>query len=106
MAPKPSLPRRTTVDVMRVPTPEIDVYSNTMTVTGGAFDIALDFGRRVGDEAATALVRVNMSYEHLASMVRVLSNVVEQYSEQFGPLPDPEAIIATQEAGDETDGAS
>ncbi len=54
---------------------------------------------RSGDEPIQSVVRVTMSYEHLASMTKVLEQILSQYTESFGALPDPEAVLSRDVSG-------
>lgn len=66
------------------------VHSNAMSATGGPFDVALDFGYRpAGDKLDIEWqVRVTMSWEHLATMLPHLQQLVQQFEESVGALPD------------------
>lgn len=92
--PQPKRPQ-----LQRIPAPETQVYSNAVVATGGPFDIAIDFGVRAGDEPIQGVVRVTMSYEHLASMLSVLDGLLKQYTETFGELPNPDVPVITANAG-------
>jgi hypothetical protein len=69
------------------------VYSNVMAAHGSAFDIALDFGHRIENEDPEFAVRVSMSWEHAASMVTVLRNLIESYQDAIGALPDVDKAV-------------
>jgi hypothetical protein len=63
------------------------VYANTMAMYGGAFDVAMDFGARVGDEEPTYDVRVSMSWQHFKLMVAICQQQIAAYEAQAGPIP-------------------
>lgn len=65
-------------------------HANAVSVGGGPFDVALDFGYRpTGDKPdAEWQVRVTMSWEHLSSLVPLLQKLVDQYESEVGPLPN------------------
>jgi hypothetical protein len=73
------------------------LYVNAVAVRGGSFDVSLDLGFAVPgdspDQPAPApewLARMTMSWEHAASLMRILEGAIKQYEDQVGPLPDVE----------------
>ena len=74
------------------------VHTNAMAAQGGPFDITLDFGYRVlADDDPAVQVRVTMSWEHAAAMVKALQAMVDNYEQQVGKLPDLESVKLTEE---------
>jgi hypothetical protein len=79
------------------------LYVNAIGIRGGAFDVTLDLGYSLpGDSpdqpppAPEWLARVSMSWEHAASLIRLLSGSIKQYEDQVGPLPDVEKARVDQ----------
>jgi hypothetical protein len=76
-------------------------YSNAVGIHPGAFDVVLDFGFQLGDvpdQPPEVGVRVAMSWEHAAALVRILSGMLTDYQKQLGPLPDIEKARTKEEA--------
>jgi hypothetical protein len=74
------------------------VHANAMAAHGGPFDLTLDFAYRARPEDDPDVqVRVTMSWEHAAIMVKALRGMVENYEEQVGPIPDLERVKMTEE---------
>jgi hypothetical protein len=73
------------------------VYTNSMAIAAGPFDITLIFGQqdngaRTATNPAppsTELVRVSMSWAHAKSMIPLLARVVAEYEQQVGEIPAP-----------------
>lgn len=73
------------------------LYTNSMGVTAGPFDVTLIFGQQ--DNAArtpanpipasTEVVRISMSWGHAKPMIPLLARVVAEYEQQVGPIPAP-----------------
>jgi len=76
-------------------------YSNAVRAHAGAFDVVLDFNFELGDAAEPPEpgVRVAMSWEHAAALVRIMGELIEKYQEQVGPLPDLEKVRVTTVEG-------
>jgi hypothetical protein len=72
------------------------IYTNYVAMRGGAFDVAIDFGYRVGDDEPEMLTRVTMSWEHAVAVAALLSRQIEQYEQQMGSLPDIERARAEE----------
>ena len=69
-----------------------------MRAWGGPFDMTIDFGYRTDAEVEPATqVRVTTSWEHVASMVKVLQAFVDEYEKQAGKLPDLEKLRVSDE---------
>lgn len=91
---------------LKMDAPESRYYANVVRLRGGAYDVTLDFGYRAGDEPKPEpLARVVMSYEHVAAVARLLQNLLDQYSETVGPIPDPEGL-ASEKASETASEAS
>jgi hypothetical protein len=74
------------------------VHANAMAAQGGPFDITLEFGyRRIPDDDPEVQVRVTMSWEHAAAMVKAMQGMVDNYEQQVGKLPDLESVKLTEE---------
>jgi hypothetical protein len=73
------------------------IYTNYVAMRGGAFDLAIDFGYRIGDDEPELLTRVAMSWEHAAAVAALLTRQIAQYEEQMGSLPDIERARIDQE---------
>jgi hypothetical protein len=73
------------------------VYANVMAAHASAFDVAMDFGHRVGEDEPEFEVRVAMSWEHAVSMVAILQRLIESYQGSVGPLPDVEKAARAAE---------
>jgi hypothetical protein len=70
------------------------VYANVFKATFGPYDVTLDFGHVLPEQAAQAgefapHIRVAMSHSHAKSMAQLLLALVEQYERQVGPVPTP-----------------
>jgi hypothetical protein len=69
------------------------VHANAMAAHGGPFDITLDYGYRADpNDEPEIQVRVTMSWEHAAAMVKALRHMVDNYESQVGKLPDLESV--------------
>jgi hypothetical protein len=75
-----------------------EVYANVVNFHGSPFDIAMDFGSRVGDEEPDYRVRVTMSWQHLKLMLAVLQEQVANYEAQVGHIPN---LVAGQPEDDQ-----
>ena len=74
------------------------VHANAMAAHGGPFDLTLDFAYRAKpDDEPDLQVRVTMSWEHAAVMVKALHGMVDNYEEQVGKIPDLERVKVTEE---------
>jgi Protein of unknown function (DUF3467) len=75
-------------------------YANAMAIHGGPYDVALDFGQRVGAEDPDWQFRILTNWEHAKAMAEALSRVIEQYEADLGVVRDVEeataAIIAAR----------
>ena len=69
-------------------TPEQHVYSNFIAAAGGAFDLTLDFGHKVGESDPDYAVRVSMSWEQALSFHAMLGRVISNFEEKIGPIPN------------------
>ena len=83
------------MDTRSEPEPPVELYSNAVRVTAGAFDFMLEFGLQdpVVDSqrppATRQLARVRVSPLHAAVLARILSDTVERYRRQVGlEVPD------------------
>lgn len=75
------------------------IYANVAGASGGPFDLAVLFGYTAGspdDEEGRAspqwLLRVAMSWEHARALQRLLSEQIDKYEGQVGPIPDIEKL--------------
>jgi hypothetical protein len=73
-------------------------YVNQVNVSASPFDVALDFGFRVGDEDPEPQVRVLMSLEHAASLRAILAGLLDAYEREVGAIPN---VVQVAEVGDE-----
>lgn len=73
------------------------VHTNAMAAHGGPFDLTLDFGYRAQpDDEPEIQVRVTMSWEHASAMVKAMHQMVDNYQQQVGQLPDLERVKETE----------
>lgn len=70
------------------------VYSNIVEVESCMLDVVLRFGNRDRAQAQKGefdpLVTVFLSPQHAKLLARILTNHVEMYEQNFGPLPEIE----------------
>ncbi len=65
------------------------IYANTVHAVGTAYDLSVDFAYRTSpDEQVPAAARIVMSWEHAASLVKVLGRMVEGYEQEVGKVRD------------------
>jgi hypothetical protein len=88
----------------RAPQPPIpaalpQLYTNTVLMRGGAFEITFDLGFAVPAESPDQapqppqwLARVSMSWEHAVAFNRFLAKAIHEYQERVGQLPDVEKL--------------
>jgi hypothetical protein len=65
----------------------------------GAFDLTLDFGRKVGEADPQFDARVSMSWEHALALRALLDRMIANFEEKIGAVPDIEAVAAQDEDG-------
>lgn len=71
------------------------VYANVVGMTGGPFDVVLDFGFQTPEHhnrrstEFDRVARVAMSLGHAKSMLPMLAKVIAEYERQFGSVPAP-----------------
>ncbi|MGF1668180.1 MAG: DUF3467 domain-containing protein [Acidimicrobiia bacterium] len=71
------------------------MYANVVQITGGAFDLVLDFGFKPPEATSRnspdfeIVARVAMSLAHAKSMLPILARVIADYEKQFGTIPAP-----------------
>jgi Protein of unknown function (DUF3467) len=71
-------------------------YVNAMGARGGPYDLALDFGQRVGADETEWQVRIVMSWEHARSMVDALQDVISKYEAELGEVRQVEEALQAQ----------
>jgi hypothetical protein len=75
--------------------PPVVLYANGVSLSGGPFDIVLDFGFQSPEHRARKstefypVARVAMSVSHARSMLPMVAKLVAEYERQFGTLPAP-----------------
>ena len=74
------------------------IYTNAMSAQGGAFDVGIDFGYRAGEGPGKPEVRVVMSWEHAAVMVKLLQRMIDDYARDVGDVRDLERLLQQGEA--------
>lgn len=84
------------------PTPGLaSSYVNAIRMNGGAYDIAIDLGQRVGDVEPIWERRVFMSWTHAAALHRLLGVLIAENGHGSGqPLGDPESALAETETAE------
>ena len=76
------------------------LYANVVAITGGPFDLVLDFGfqtpehRNRRSTEFDPVARVAMSIGHAKSMLPMLAKLVADYERQFGAVPAPGFVDA------------
>lgn len=72
-------------------------YTNSINIRLSVYDVSLLFGEV---EEATEdsfvvrqIARVTMSPQHAKALATLLSNRLEAYERQFGPLPDVSSVL-------------
>lgn len=80
------------------PAPPLDTsYANAIRLNGGAYDVAIDLGQRVGNQTPEWERRVYMSWTHAAALHRLLGTLIAAYEEGTGrPLEDPEKALSSE----------
>ncbi len=65
------------------------VYANWVRLDATPYDVSMDFGYRTTDEPPKDFpVHLVMTWEHAKDLLSLLSNAVEQYTENVGPIRD------------------
>jgi len=72
----------------------LQVYSNSVNFTLGAFDAFVDFTLRTPeDQNPKPLVRVHMSIQHAWVMAKIIDRVFAQFRQQGGKFTIPEQVL-------------
>ncbi|NUU94795.1 hypothetical protein XO10_00465 [Marinitoga sp. 1135] len=70
-----------------------EVYSNFITVSSSFYDLSISFGkiRNASEKGIEAIVReeIIMSPQHAKEFLKILSQHIKKYEEQFGEIKLP-----------------
>lgn len=74
-------------------------YVNAMGAEGGAYDVTIHFGQRIGARDVEWHARVTMSWEHARATVEALSRVVDEYQGAMGEIRKIEEPSENEQLG-------
>jgi|GEM_PF-4993339 len=79
------------------------IYSNSVGISCGAFDVTLHIGMQMPEGDFVPQAIVFLSWPHAKKLVEILQNEINRYEKMYGQIktePNPDVIKEMQEKGE------